>query len=325
MYKRRTMLVAALAAAAAASSPTVIAADAFPRRPVRIVVPSSAGGGADTVARQLSAALQQAWSQGVIVENRAGAGGAIGTLEVVRAQPDGHTLLVQNSTMVTNNAIAARKPYDPEKDLTPIMLLGVTPLAVFAHAGAPFASLREMSAAARAGTGALSYGSCGNGTPHHFGMELLKQKLGIALQHVGYKGCAPEITDVVAGQIPIGIATANMVAQHVAAGRVKVLAVSGSKRYRLLPEAPTLDSLGYGSPDFSIWYALMGPPSMPPQVVSRIAAVVQQALDNPAIQSQLTAAGVEPLRGGAAELTRLIRSDSEQYARIARQANIKGD
>ncbi|HSV78136.1 MAG TPA: tripartite tricarboxylate transporter substrate-binding protein [Ramlibacter sp.] len=324
MFQRRILVAAALAALAVAA-PVASAADAYPSRPVRLVVPSSVGGGADAIARVLSASLQQAWPHGVAVENRTGAGGAIGTLEVVRAQPDGHTLLVQNSSMVTNNAIAAKKPYDPAKDLTPIMLVGVTPLAVFAHAGAPFASLRELTEAARAKAGALSYGSCGNGTPHHFGMELLKQKLNIDVQHVGYKGCAPAITDVVGGQLPIGIVTANMIAPHVAAGRVKVLAVSGARRYRLLPDAPTLDSLGHGSPDFSIWYALMGPPRMPPQLVSQIADKVQKVLDTPAVQGQLAAAGVEPLRGGAGELARLIRNESEQYARIARQAGIQAD
>lgn len=317
---------AALALAGAAlCTPLAATADAYPARPVRIVVPSSVGGGADTVARLLAAQLQQGWSQGVSVENKAGAGGAIGTLEVVRAQPDGHTLIVQNSTMVTNDAIAIKKPYDPQKDLTPIMLVGVTPLAVFAHSGAPFTKLEEVIASAKAKAGALSYASCGNGTPHHFGMELLKLKMGINMQHVSYKGCAPAITDVLGGQVPIGIATANMIAPHVASGRVKVLAVSGSGRYRLLPEAPTLESLGYGSPDFSVWYALMGPPKLPPQLVSRIAAAVEKVLDKPQVQGQLAAAGVEPLKGDANELARLIRTETELYGRIARQAGIEAN
>jgi tripartite-type tricarboxylate transporter receptor subunit TctC len=225
----------------------------YPSRSVRIVVPSSVGGGADLLARQLSAGLQQKWKQGISVENKVGGGGNIGTLDVVRSQPDGYTLLVQNSSMVANYAISTKKPYSPEKDLTPIMLVGVSPLAVFAHPSFRANSIRDLASLARSDPGTISYGSCGVGTPHHFAMEVLKIKLAMKMEHVSYKGCSPEVTDVVAGQIPLGIATANLIAPYVAAGRLKVLGVSGSKPYQLLPGAPTLESQGLPIQDFSIW------------------------------------------------------------------------
>lgn len=302
---------------------TAMAADAFPARHVRIIVPSSVGGGADIIARQLGARLQQAWNQGVSVENKVGGSGNIGTLEVVRALPDGHTLLVQNSTMVTNLAMAAKKPYSPETDLTPIMLVGVSPLAVFSHSSSGVSSLKELAALANAKPGTISYGSCGVGTPHHFAMELVKIKLAMKIQHVGYKGCAPAVTDVLSGQVPFGIATANMIAPHVAAGRIKVLAVSGTKAYRLLPDAPTFDSQGISVQDFSIWYAVMGPANMPAHLVSRIAADIGKVLDTPAVQAALSTAGVEPLRGGAGDLAKRIRNESGQLTQLAKQANIQ--
>jgi tripartite-type tricarboxylate transporter receptor subunit TctC len=192
-----------------------------------------------------------------------GGGGNSGTLDVVRSPADGYTLLVQNSSMVANYAIAPKKPYSPEKDLTPIALIGVSPLAVFAHPSFGPNNIKELASLANASPATLSYASCGVGTPHHFAMEVLKIKLAMKIQHVGYKGCAPSVSDVVGGQVPLGIATANLIAPYVAAGKLKVLGVSGSRPYQLLPGAATLESQGLAIHDFSIWYALMGPPNMP--------------------------------------------------------------
>jgi tripartite-type tricarboxylate transporter receptor subunit TctC len=300
-----------------------IAEESFPSRAVRIVVPSSAGGGADIVARQLGAGLQQKWKQGISVENKLGGGGNIGTLDVVRAQPDGYTLLVQNSSMVANYAISAKKSYNPEKDLTPIMLIGVSPLAVFAHPSFRPNNIRDLVSFANANPGALSYGSCGVGSPHHFAMEVLKIKLAMKIEHVSYKSCGPQVTDVVGGQIPLGIATANLIAPYVTAGRLKVLGVSGSKPYQLLPGAPTLESQGLSIHDFSIWYALMGPANMPAHVVNRIASDAAQILDSPSVRAALSNAGVEPLRGGSDVLAKRISLEMEQLSTLARQANIQ--
>lgn len=313
-----TLLAASFGLTAAAR-----AADDYPTKNVRIIVPSSAGGGADLLARQLSVGLQFPWKQGVFVDNKVGGSGNIGTLDVVRSPPDGYTLLVQNSTMVANYAISAKKSYSPDKDLTPIMLIGVSPLAVFAHPSFRPDNIQELASFARANPGKVSYASCGVGTPHHFAMEVLKTRLGMDIQHVGYKSCSPAVQDVVGGQVPIGIATASLIAPYVATGRLKVLGVSGAKPYQLMPRAPTLESQGLPVQDFSIWYALMGPANMTAQLVHRIAADAGKILDDPSVRTSLSNAGIEPLSGDSADLARKIKQEMEQLSTLAKQANIQ--
>ncbi len=302
---------------------TPAAADTYPTRAVRLIVPYGTGGGSDVLARQISARLQTLWGQGIAVENRAGASGNIGTEAVVRSPADGYTLLLQNSTMVVNPAVNGKLNYDPEKDLTPIMLLGLTPIALVAHQGANIKSLKDLVDYAKVNPTALSYGSCGVGTPQHFVMELVKQKAGVSATHVGYKGCAPALTDVVGGQVPLAILSANLAAPHIKTGKLMSVGVSTATRYGLLPQAPTFEEQGLKPLDISIWYALMGPAKMPSDVVARIYADVQTVLAEPAIKESLSNAGVEPFAGNGADLARLIKLDLARYAQLAKSANIK--
>ena len=289
------------------------------------MVPYGTGGGSDILARQIAVRLQAVWGQGVAVENRAGASGNIGTEAVVRAPADGYTLLLQNSTMVVNQAVAGKLNYDPEKDLTPIMLLGLTPIALVAAEKTGIKTLKELIDYARANPNTLSYGSCGIGTPQHFVMELVKQKTGISANHVGYRGCAPALTDVVGGQIPLAILSANLVAPHLKTGKLYGLGVSTPARYELTPQMPTFDEQGLKPLDFSTWYALMGPANLPPEVVAKVYADVQKILAEPAVKTNLVNAGVEPLLGNAVDLTKLIQSDALRYAALAKSANIKAE
>ena len=300
-------------------------AQAYPQRGVKIMVPYGTGGGSDILARQIAVRLQAVWGQGVAVENRAGASGNIGTEAVVRAPADGYTLLLQNSTMVVNQAVAGKLNYDPEKDLTPIMLLGLTPIALVAAEKTGIKTLKELIDYARANPNTLSYGSCGIGTPQHFVMELVKQKTGISANHVGYRGCAPGLTDVVGGQIPLAILSANLVAPHLKTGKLYGLGVSTPARYELTPQMPTFDEQGLKPLDFSTWYALMGPANLPPEVVAKVYADVQKILAEPAVKTNLVNAGVEPLLGNAVDLTKLIQSDALRYAALAKSANIKAE
>ncbi|HXD42717.1 MAG TPA: tripartite tricarboxylate transporter substrate binding protein [Ramlibacter sp.] len=300
-------------------------ADTYPSKSVRIVVPYGTGGGSDILARQIGARLQQAWGQGVTVENKAGASGNIGSQEVVRAAADGYTLLLQNSTMVTNLGVTGKLPYDPEKDLTPIMLLGITPIALAAHPSAQVGELKDLVAAAKAKPDAFSYGSCGTGTPQHFVMELVKQKTGVAAVHAAYKGCAPALTDVLGGQVPLAIVSANLVAPYAKNGRLRVLGVSTTQRYGLLPDTPTFEEQGLKPFDFSIWYALMGPAKLPPAIVAKLAADVEKVLADPAVRSNLSNAGVELYKGSAQDLAELIKSDAVRYLQLAKSANIKAE
>ncbi len=312
---------AGLVTACLATTPA--AADSYPSRAVKLIVPYGTGGGSDVLARQISARLQTIWGQGIAVENRAGASGNIGTEAVVRSPADGYTLLMQNSTMVVNPAVSGKLNYDPEKDLTPIMLLGLTPIALVAHQGANIKSLKELVDYAKVNPTALSYGSCGVGTPQHFVMELVKQKAGVSATHVGYKGCAPALTDVMGGQVPLAILSANLAAPHIKTGKLMSVGVSTATRYGLLPQAPTFEEQGLKPLDFSIWYALMGPAKMPSEVVARIYADVQTVLAEPAIEESLSNAGVEPFAGNGADLARLIKLDLARYAQLAKSANIK--
>lgn len=300
-------------------------AQTYPAKPVRIVVPYATGGGSDILARQIGAGLQQLWGQGVVVDNRAGAAGNIGTSEVVRAPADGYTLLLQNSTMVTNLGVMGKLPYDPEKDLTPIMLLGVTPIALAAHPSANVGNVKELIAAAKAKPDAMSYGSCGIGTPQHFVMELVKQKTGVAAAHAGYRGCSPAVTDVVGGQMPLAIVSANLVAPYAKDGRLKVVGVSTAERYSLLPDSPTFEEQGLKPFDFSIWYALMGPKDLPPAVVTKLAADVSKILAQPSVVSNLSNAGVELYKGTGADLAKLIKADAKRYTDLAKSANVKAE
>ena len=300
-------------------------ADTYPSRPVKIIVPYGTGGGSDILARQIGARLQGIWGQGVAIDNRAGASGNIGTEAVVHAQADGYTLLLQNSTMVVNPAVNGKLNYDPEKDLTPIMLLGLTPIALVSHQGTNIKTLKELVTYSKANPTALNYGSCGVGTPQHFVMELVKQKSGVAATNVGYKGCAPALTDVVGGQVQLAILSANLVAPHIKTGKLNGIGVTTAARYGLLPQVPTFEEQGLKPLDFSIWYALMGPARMDPEVVSRIYADVQKVLAEPAIKENLSGAGVEPYKGDAANLAKLIKTDLVRYADLAKSANIKAE
>ncbi|SDN28230.1 tripartite tricarboxylate transporter substrate binding protein [Polaromonas sp. JS666] len=320
----RLLALAALMSLSCLGAGQALAQD-YPSRAVRVIVPYGTGGGSDILARQIGARLQAMWGQGVAVDNRAGASGNIGTEAVVHAPPDGYTLLLQNSTMVVNPAVNGKLNYDPEKDLTPIMLLGLTPIALVSHQSTNITNLKELVAYSKANPTGLSYGSCGVGTPQHFVMELVKQKSGVAATNVGYKGCAPALTDVVGGQVQLAILSANLAAPHLKTGKLNAIGVSTATRYQLMPQVPTFEEQGLKPLDFSIWYALMGPAKMKPEVVAKIYTDVQKVLAEPAVRENLSGAGVEPLSGNGAALSKLIKTDLARYAQLAKSANIKAE
>jgi tripartite-type tricarboxylate transporter receptor subunit TctC len=299
--------------------------ETYPSRPIRIIVPYGAGGGSDVLARQIGAQLQEVWKQGVAVENRAGASGNIGTEAVVRSPADGYTLLLQNSTMVVNPAIAGKLNYDPEKDLTPIMLLGITPIALAVHPSLNVKTLKDLQELAKAKPNSLSYGSCGLGTPQHFVMELVKQRTNIDANHVSYKGCAPGLTDVLGGQIPLAMLSANLIAPHLKSGKLVALGMSTAKRYNLMPDTPSFEELGLKPLDFGNWYSLMGPAKMAPELVAKIRNEVSKILANADTQLKLSNAGVEVTMGDGNALAQLIKLDLARYAQLAKSANIKGE
>jgi tripartite-type tricarboxylate transporter receptor subunit TctC len=322
----RLKICFAVALAAISLQQSAIAqVESYPSRPIKIIVPYGAGGGSDVLARQIGAQLQEVWKQGVAVENRAGASGNIGTEAVVRSPADGYTLLLQNSTMVVNPAIAGKLNYDPEKDLTPIMLLGITPIALAVHPSLNVKTLKDLQELAKAKPNSLSYGSCGLGTPQHFVMELVKQRTNIDANHVSYKGCAPGLTDVLGGQIPLAMLSANLIAPHLKSGKLVALGMSTAKRYNLMPDTPSFEELGLKPLDFGNWYSLMGPAKMAPELVAKIRNEVSKILANADTQLKLSNAGVEVTMGDGNALAQLIKLDLARYAQLAKSANIKGE
>lgn len=304
---------------------TLAQAQNYPDRPVRIVVPYATGGGADVFARVIAKGLEKSWSAGVVVDNKVGASGNIGTLEVVRSSPDGHTLMLQNVSMATNYAIQGKLPYSPAQDLTPLLLLGSTPHIIVAHPRAGVGNFQELAASVKKNPGSVAYASCGIGTPQHFAMEVLRQLAELDMNHVGYKGCAPALNDVVGGQVPVAVISANLATQHVNAGRLKAIGVTSNRRYGLMPEVPTLEEQGIKDFNYIGWYALMGPARLPAEVVGKVLGAVNRVLDDSAVQKTLAEAGVDTRRGNAAELSQIIADDSTRYYDLARKLKLKAE
>jgi len=324
-HPRLRAALGALAMAAGALFTDSAQAQAYPNKPVRVIVPYGVGGASDVLARVLGAWLQAKWGQGVIVENRTGASGNIGTEAVVKAPADGYTLVLQNVTMVINPAFIAKVPFDMHKDLTPIALLGATPKMLAVHPSANIGTLKQLTDQARAAPGKFSYGSCGPGTPQHLAMELYLSQAGLRMVHTPYKGCAPGLADVLGGQIPLAMLSANMVAPHLPTGKLKGLAVTSRARYRLAPDVPSFDESGYKDFDLWTWYALMGPANLPKDVTERLYSDSLAALNDNDVHAKLLAAGVEDRRGDGPALAALIKSDQAKYAALIKQANIKAE
>jgi tripartite-type tricarboxylate transporter receptor subunit TctC len=323
--KSKTIFTCIGLALASLAVTTSAIADTYPSKVVKIIVPYGTGGGSDVLARQIGVKLQEMWGKGVVVENRAGASGNIGTELVVRAPADGYTLLLQNSTMVVNPAIQGKLNYDTGKDLTPIMMLGLTPMALVAHPSTNIKNIAGLVAHSKSKPNSLNYASCGTGTPQHFTMEVVKQKAGFAATHVAYKGCAPGLNDVLGGQVQLALMSANLVAPLVKSGRLNAIAVSTAGRYGVMPDTPSFEELGLKAVDFSIWYALMGPAKLPAAVTNRVYTDVQKILDDPEVAAKLSNIGVEPYKGNAADLAKLIKADQVRYIGLANSFNIKGE
>ena len=317
-------LAIAAACALHAFAPSALAADGWPAKAVRIVVPYATGGGSDILARQIGAGLQPLWKQGIVVDNKAGASGNIGTQEVVRAAADGYTLLLQNSTMVVNQAVMGKLGYDPAKDLTPIMLLGLTPMALAAHPAANIGDLKALVAAAGATPAGLSYGSCGIGTPQHFVMELLKQKAGIYVTHIPYRGGPLGMQDVIAGQVDVMFIAVGPALPHIRSGRLVALGASGEKRHALLPEVPTVAETyaGYRS---GTRFGLFAPAHTPQPVLDAIATEAGRIVQAPTARADLAVQGIEATGFPQRQFQRQVSAEYERYAQIVKAVGIKAE
>jgi len=301
---RRTLLAAAPAALARPAP----AQHAWPTRPVRVVVPYAAGGGTDILARALGEALRPGLGQPVVVENRAGAAGVIGTELVARAEPDGHTLLAVVSTHVMNRYFLASLPYDPVSGFAPVAMLTRNTMLLIAPVSAPYATLPAMVAYAKQNPGRVTSGST-EALSSFIGQELAR-RVGAEIPDVSYRSGGQLMNDIVAGHLPSGWTSTASVTPHVPTGRVRVLAASTATRTPFFPEAPTVQENGIGDFDLAGWVALLGPPGLPEAIAARLHALLAEAYADAALRARFTALGIEPdLRPGPALLAAMQRED----------------
>jgi tripartite-type tricarboxylate transporter receptor subunit TctC len=323
MHRLRAAVAAAFALAFAAP---LTAQDAYPSKPVRWVVPYSAGGLPDTMARVVGQKLAEGLGQQVTIENRGGAGGIPGTEAVARAAPDGYAFLVADVGQVAINPhLYAKLPYDPARDLAPVTLLGVANLFLVANQAVPVKDFGELVALARDRPGILNYGSSGVGSIHHLSMESLKAALGLSIVHIPYKGTGQSIPALVSGDVALAYAAMPSIAAHVKSGRVKVLAVSTAKRSPSAPDVPTVAELGVPGYDFAPEIGLLAPAGTPPAIVARMSQEVARALKSPEVAQRFAQLDIVPVGNAPAEYAAQIRAANEKYAQAVKVSGARID
>jgi tripartite-type tricarboxylate transporter receptor subunit TctC len=304
---------------------TAAFAQSYPSKPIRFIVPFTPGTGIDILARTLAEPLAKRLGQPIVVENKPGASGNIGSDFVAKAPPDGYTVMVTVNTFTMAPALYKSMSFDPINDFVPIGEVAVGNLALVVHPSLGVASVSELIALAKKEPGKLNYASPGNGTPQHLAMELLKQSLGIDIVHVPYKGSAGAVTDVVAGQVPMMIMPVHTALPFATSGKLKVLAVSGDKRSALAPQFPTFKEAGVANFDVDLWYGLLAPAKTPREIVDRVHQEVDAVLADAAIRNTLMQQGLTPTLGTSEALDALIKADLARWRKVVNDAKITAD
>ena len=313
-------------AAAAMSLPALAQTSSFPQKPVRIVVPYTTGGSNDVIARLLAQQLQEAWGQPVVVENKPGAAGNIGSSDIAKSAPDGHSLLLTNINIVSMNpGLIANMPFDPQKDFAPISLLGTTALALVVHPSVAANNVRELIDLARKEPGRLNYASSGNGSPQHMSAEMFKAMTKTSLTHIPYKGAAPAINDLLAGQVQVTVGVVNQLMPHIRAGKLKALGVTSRKRLAQMQDVPTLDEAGVPGYESEIWLGLAAPAATPPAIIEQINQAVRKAMATADVVSKLQAQGIDVLVSSPDQMRQRGLEDLKRWGDIIRTAGIKVD
>ncbi len=303
------------------------AAQMFPSRPVKIVVPTTPGGATDALSRSLGARLAELWAQPVVVENRAGATQIIGGEYVAKSPPDGYTLIVSDAATFIMNPITHRTlPYDGLRAFTPITLLVRFPWVVAIHPSVPASTFQEFVAYARTRPGALSYGSFGTGSSGHISVEYMKKLLGIDVVHIPYKGAGPAVTDLIAGQIQMMMVTPLLVEPHARSGKLRLIAAATPTRIARLPELPTIAESGVPGYEAGTWFALAGPAGMPREVTTAIYRDVKKVLDEPAFREKyLERQWFEVVANTPDDFAAFLRKDYERWEKLIRLSGVKAD
>jgi tripartite-type tricarboxylate transporter receptor subunit TctC len=297
---------------------------AYPEKPVNIIVPFSAGGGIDVLIRAIGSRLTARWKEPVVVENKVGAGSAIGTAYVARAQADGYTLLATvNQTMVSNRFLYKKLPYDPDKSFEPIIMMVKADQLIVANAKLPVNSLTELVALARSKPNTLNYGSYGNGSQPHLLFSMINDHEKILIAHIPYNGIAQSLTALIAGDVQLGTGSAAVVEAHIKSGKLKALAVAADARLSQFPSVPTTGEQGLPYAKISIWYALFAPAGTPEPVIREIRSAVKSVLDDPVfVEQQVRSKGLTVIAGDGKMLADTIRVESRQTAAMIKAASV---
>jgi tripartite-type tricarboxylate transporter receptor subunit TctC len=325
MIRSMLSLTAAIVALAAFASPPVLAQSTdWPSKPIRFISPFPPGGSVDPLARLVAAKMGETFGQQVIVENKTGASGSIGTAYVAKSPPDGYTYVFVFDTHAVNPSLIPNLPYDTLKDLAPVMLIGTSPMAITTQASKPYKTFADVIAAAKAKPGAVSYGTVGAGSLGHLTMTLLQQAAGIELVHIPYKGGGPMTTDVLGGQIELAIASVAQQGPHVRGGKLRALAVTGDKRSHVLPDVPALAEQGF--PGFSAlaWWGIFAPAGTPKPIIDKFHAELVKVFDRPDVHKQLTdTLGMDVTASSPEDTQAFLVSQMQRWGKVVRDNNIR--
>ncbi len=324
---RRSALGALLALACGALAPRALAqgSGGYPSKPIRLIVPFPPGAGTDTIARFVAQRLAETMRTTIVIENKTGAGGAIGTVEAAKADADGYTLLFVASPFTTVAAASRAPAYDPLKQFTPVAPIAAGPLAFVVHPDVPAATMREFIALARERPGTLNYGSAGTGSVNHLALELLKARTGTDIVHVPYRGIADATKDLLGGQIQAMTASIPATLPQLAEKRVRVLAVTGAKRVALLPDVPSWQEQGVANANVINYWGIVAPAGTPPEVVARLSTDIQHVLAQPDVRERLEREGAELIPGGPERLGALIAADLSAWRKLIAEAKLNLD
>ena len=300
-------------------------AQAYPTKPVRMIVPYVAGGNADIQARYMAERLSDALGKQFVVDNRGGANGMIGLELAARSPPDGYTVVLVANTFTVSPLLFSKVPYDTMRDFQPITLIGDTPVLFIGNAAIAASSVKELLALARSRPGELNYGSTGNGSPSHLAGALLEMMAGIKLTHVPYKGMAASNIGVMTGQIQLGFPSITSVLPHVKAGKLKAFAITTKSRSTLAPEIPTMDEAGVPGYEASIWNGILAPAGTPKAIVDRLHGAIVQILKSPQAQERYANVGAEIRYNSPEEFRALIRAEMAKWAKVIKAAGIRVD
>jgi tripartite-type tricarboxylate transporter receptor subunit TctC len=315
----------ALGFACSLATPLAALADSYPERPIKFVVPYPPGGGTDVVARIVQPRLQAVLGQSIVIENKGGAGGSLGTDIVSKAAPDGYTVLFTLSSHTINPAIFPKLPYDTLKDFEPVGTVASLPQLLAANPGVPVRTVADVVAQAKAAPDKFSFASVGNGSPGHLAGELMVIRTGAQMVHIPYRGGGPAVTDVIGGQVPLLWVSIPAAAQQVKAGKLRALAVSTVKRSPAFPDVPTMQEAGVADFEVDSWYAMLVPAKTPRAIIDKLNKALNTVLAEPAIRTQLLEQGADAVGGTPEALGKVIAAELPKWAKLAKDANIKAD